>query len=151
MLKHLTARFMSGQGHTEGLTSFSEADAVSICECVLTLEEAKSCIDKRCPLVLRITYVVVTVIAGDDAVLPGRSALLALEIVGLQGGEVVDRRKLNQRERHEGEAHGDEPVHGGGVGDLGQRVAGADAQGGHGQDRSDAWNTQAPPEVEKSC
>ena len=139
MLKHLTARFMSGQGHTEGLTSFSEADAVSICECVLTLEEAKSCIDKRCPLVLRITYVVVTVIAGDDAVLPGRSALLALEIVGLQGGEVVDRRKLNQRGRHEGEAHGDEPVHRGGIRHLRQALTSTDAEGCHGEHRGDAW------------
>ena len=56
----------------------------------------------------------------------------------LQGGEVVDRRELDERGGHEGEADGDEPVHGGGVGHLGQRLAGADAQRGHGEDGGDA-------------
>ena len=66
----------------------------------------------------------------------GRLAQLA---VGLQRGEVVDGGELNERREDEGEAHGDEPVHGGGVGHLGQRVARADAERGHGEHRGDAW------------
>ena len=68
--------------------------------------------------------------------------LLLLQTVRLQRGEVVDRRELDERGRHEGEAHGDEPVHGGGVGHLGQRLAGADAQRCHGEDGGDAWRFQ---------
>ncbi|KAF2986037.1 hypothetical protein EK904_002195 [Melospiza melodia maxima] len=48
-------------------------------------------------------------------------------------GEVVDSCKLNECREDKGKAHGDEPVHGGGVGHLGQGVASADAQGGHGE------------------
>lgn len=54
---------------------------------------------------------------GEPAILP----------VGLERGKVVDRGKLNEGRRHEGKAYGDEPVHGSGVGDFGQRGAGADA------------------------
>lgn len=50
-------------------------------------------------------------------------------------GEVVDGGKLDERREDKGVAHGNEPVHGRGVGHLGQGVPGADAQGGHGQYR----------------
>lgn len=53
-------------------------------------------------------------------------------------GEIVDSRKLNEGRKDEGEANGDEPVHGRGVGDLGEGVAGADAECRHGQDGCDA-------------
>lgn len=58
--------------------------------------------------------------------------------VGLQGGEVVDGRKLDQGREDEGEADGDEPIHGGGVRNFGQGVAGADTESCHGQDGGDA-------------
>lgn len=66
-------------------------------------------------------------------------------------GEVVDGGELDEGGEHEGVADGDEPVHGRGVGHFGQRVAGADAQRGHGQHRGHAWGTaeagrrRAPP------
>lgn len=50
-------------------------------------------------------------------------------------GEVVDGGKLDERGEGEGVADGDEPVHGGGIGHLGEGVASADAKGGHGQHR----------------
>ena len=49
---------------------------------------------------------------------------------------------LDEGGEDEGEADGDEPVHGGGVGHLGQRLAGADAQRCHGEDGGDAWRFQ---------
>ena len=54
-------------------------------------------------------------------------------------GEVVHRGELDQGREHEGVAHGDEPVHGCGIGHFGERVPGADAEGGHGQDRGHTW------------
>ena len=58
----------------------------------------------------------------DDALAVPRPAAL---------GEVVDGGKLDEGGEDEGVADGDEPVHGGGVGHLGQRVTRADAEGGH--------------------
>lgn len=58
--------------------------------------------------------------------------------VGLQGGEVVDGRELDQGGEDESEADCDEPIHGRGVGNFGQGVAGADAESRHGQDGGDA-------------
>lgn len=57
--------------------------------------------------------------------------------VGLQGGEVVDGRKLDEGGEDEGEADGDEPVHGRRVGDFGEGVSGADAECCHGEDGGD--------------
>jgi len=68
----------------------------------------------------------------------GALGVLLLGAFQLGVGEVVDGGELNERREDEGEADGDEPVHGGGVGHLGQRVACADAQGGHGEDGGDA-------------
>lgn len=48
-------------------------------------------------------------------------------------GEVVDGSKLNQGGEHKGVTHGDEPVHGCGVGDFRQGVTSADTQSGHSQ------------------
>ena len=57
-------------------------------------------------------------------------------------GEVVDGGELNERREDKGVAHGDEPVHGGGVRHLGQRVPCADAQRCHGEHCSDACPNQ---------
>ena len=57
--------------------------------------------------------------------------------IGLQGGEVVDRCKLDQGGEDEGKANGDEPIHCCGVRNFGEGVAGADAERGHGQDGGD--------------
>lgn len=57
--------------------------------------------------------------------------------VGLQGGEVVDRCKLNQGGEDEGKANSDEPIHCCGVRNFGEGVAGADTERGHGQDGGD--------------
>lgn len=48
-------------------------------------------------------------------------------------GEVVHRGKLDEGGKDKGVADGYEPIHGGGVGHLGKRVPGADAERGHGQ------------------
>lgn len=49
----------------------------------------------------------------------GAPGELAFFPVDLERGKVVDRGKLNEGRSHEGKAYGDEPVHGGGVGDFG--------------------------------
>lgn len=64
---------------------------------------------------------------------------LLFQTVGLKGGEVVHSRKLDQGRRHKRKTHGDEPVHGRGIGHFGKRLPGTDAQGGHGQHCGDAW------------
>ena len=64
--------------------------------------------------------------------------------------EVVDRGELNERGEHEGIAHGDEPVHGGGIGHLGQRVPGADAECGHRQHRGHPWGWGRGPQKQGS-
>lgn len=48
-------------------------------------------------------------------------------------GKVVDCGKLNKCWKHKGIANGNKPIHGGGIRHFGKRVAGADAEGGHGQ------------------
>lgn len=48
-------------------------------------------------------------------------------------GKVVDGGKLNESREDKGIADGDKPVHGGGVGHLGEGVPGADTERGHGQ------------------
>lgn len=65
----------------------------------------------------------------DALAIPGPASL----------GEVVDGGKLDEGGEDEGVTHCDEPVHGRGVGHLGQRVAGADTQSGHGENRSHTW------------
>lgn len=57
--------------------------------------------------------------------------------VGLQGGKVVDGRKLDQGREDEGKAHGDEPIHGRGIRNFWEGVAGADTECCHSQDGSD--------------
>lgn len=54
--------------------------------------------------------------------------------------EVVHRSKFDEGGEDEGEADGDEPVHGRGIRDLGKRMTGADAQRRHGEDGGDACN-----------
>lgn len=58
--------------------------------------------------------------------------------VGLQGGEVVDGCKLDQGGKDERKADCNEPIHGCGVRNFGQGVAGTDTESCHGQDRGDA-------------
>lgn len=53
-------------------------------------------------------------------------------------GEVVHCGELDEGREDEGVADRDEPVHGGGVRHLGQRVPSADAEGGHGEHRGHA-------------
>lgn len=62
--------------------------------------------------------------------------------VDLQRGKVVDSRKLDQGRGHEGEADGNEPVHGCSVGHFGQWRACADAQCGHGEDGGDSCRSK---------
>lgn len=58
--------------------------------------------------------------------------------------EVIDSSKFNQSGEDEGVAHGDEPVHGSGVGDLRQGVPCADTQSCHCENSSYTWkHTQA--------
>lgn len=52
-------------------------------------------------------------------------------------GEVVDGGELDEGGEDEGVTDSHEPVHGRGVGHLRERISGADAQRGHGQDGSD--------------
>lgn len=58
--------------------------------------------------------------------------------VGLQGGEVVDGSKLDQGGKDESKADCNEPIHGCGVRNFGQGVAGTDTESRHGQDGGDA-------------
>jgi len=70
----------------------------------------------------------------------GTLGRLLLGALHLRVGEVVHGGELDEGGEDEGEADGDEPVHGGGVGDLGKGVAGADAERRHGEDRGDAFD-----------
>ena len=54
-------------------------------------------------------------------------------------------------EKDESIAHGDEPVHGGGIGHLRERVPGADTERGHGQDCRHACSTTRRGQKIKSC
>ncbi len=58
-------------------------------------------------------------------------------------GEVVYSGKLNESREDKGVANGDEPVHGCGIGHLGQRVSRADTQGGHGKDSGHSCSGQS--------
>ncbi len=58
-------------------------------------------------------------------------------------GEVVYGGKLNESREDKGVADGDEPVHGCGIGHLGQRVSRADTQGGHGKDSGHSCSRQS--------
>lgn len=62
--------------------------------------------------------------------------------VGLQCGEVVDGRKLNQGREDEGKANSNEPIHGCGVRNFGKGVAGANTECCHGQDSGDTCITR---------
>ena len=58
-------------------------------------------------------------------------------------GEVVHRGELDEGGEDEGEAHGDEPVHGGGVGNLGKGVPRTYTQCCHSKNSGDTWeNTE---------
>lgn len=56
---------------------------------------------------------------------------------GLHSGEVVDSGEFDKSGEDEGEADSNEPVHSSGIRDFGERVAGTDAQRGHGQNGGD--------------
>lgn len=53
--------------------------------------------------------------------------------------EVIDSCKLNQSGEDKGVADGDEPVHGGGVGDLWKGVPRTYTECGHGENGSYTW------------
>ena len=55
-------------------------------------------------------------------------------------GEVVDGSKLDEGREDKGKADGNEPVHRGGVRDLGEGVASTDTECRHGQDGGNAFD-----------
>ena len=57
-------------------------------------------------------------------------------------GVVVERGVLDHGGKHEQEADCDKQVHGGDVGDAGERGPGHRAQRGHGQHAGDTWGTR---------
>ena len=57
-------------------------------------------------------------------------------------GVVVERGVLDHGGKHEQEADGDKQVHGGDVGDAGERRPGHRAQRSHGQHAGDTWGTR---------
>ncbi|TNN62273.1 hypothetical protein EYF80_027537 [Liparis tanakae] len=63
---------------------------------------------------------VVIIVAASQHLELVLSSFLLQQAVGLESGKIVDCGKLDKRRRHKGKTHGDEPVHGGGIGYFGQ-------------------------------